>query len=259
MSIHAWPQVDAILTRSEIALFLDLDGTLIDIAPTPFAAAPPPGLSKLVAELTATLDGALAILSGRAIAGIDHLLAPLRPIAAGANGAEIRDEPGGASRLTAPLLPAAFVEEVANLSQLDPGVAIEPKGAAIAVHYRQAEDEAPELLRRLRALLARSGLPLEIRPGKKVFEVVNKNVSKGSALLAFMGHPAFRGRRPLMIGDDAVDIDAFMAAESIGGAGLRVAGEYFAEDEAEFKETAIVRDWLSCLATQIAERKGGEA
>jgi trehalose 6-phosphate phosphatase len=251
--------MDAILTRSEIALFLDLDGTLIDIAPTPFVAAAPPGLSDLVAELTATLDGALAILSGRAIAGIDHLLSPLRPIAAGANGAEIRDEPGGLCRLAAPLLPETFVEDVARLSQLDPGVAIEPKGPAIAVHYRQAEGAAPELLRRLRALLARSRLPLEIRRGKKVFEIGSRNVSKGSALKAFMGRPRFRGRRPLMIGDDAVDVEAFLAAESIGGAGLRVAGEYFPEAEADFTGTAVVRDWLACLPALIAERKGGEA
>jgi trehalose 6-phosphate phosphatase len=248
--------MNAIPIRTEIALFLDLDGTLIDIAPTPFGAAPPPGLSALVAALTATLDGALAILSGRAISAIDRLLFPLRPAAAGANGGEIRDEPGGASRLAVPLLPQDFVEAVSGLSQLDPGIAIEPKGPSIAVHYRQAESEAPELLRRLRELLTESGLPLDIRAGKKVFEIVNRNVSKGAALKAFMQRPAFRGRRPLMIGDDAVDVDAFVAAESIGGAGLRVAGEYFAEAEADFKGTAVVRDWLAALAADIESRKG---
>ncbi|WP_374544510.1 trehalose-phosphatase [Rhodoblastus sp.] len=259
MQTQARARPDAIDAPSRIALFLDLDGTLIDIAPTPSVTAPPPGLSGLVAELTEGLDGAVAILSGRTLATIDRLLDPLRPLAAGAHGAEMREERGGDGRAVAPPLPERLVQAVARLSELDPGVAIEPKGSAIAVHYRLAAQRAPELLRRLEALLAESALPLEIRPGRMVFEITPKSVSKGEALKAFMQRPAFRGRRPIAIGDDATDLDAFVAAEQFGGQGLRVAGEFFAEADADFDGTAAVRRWLLGLAVRIAAEKDGEA
>jgi trehalose 6-phosphate phosphatase len=250
--------MDAIWANAHIALFLDLDGTLIDIAPTPSSVTAPPGLSDLIALLTAILDGAVAVLSGRSLAAIDRLLYPLQPLAAGANGSEIRDAPGGKARLAAPLLPESFVEAVEGLASLDPGIAIEHKGAAIAVHYRLAVGAGPELLRRLRALLESSALPLEVRAGKMVFEVVNKNVSKGAALTEFMRGGPFLGRRPIMIGDDAVDIDAFAAAESVGGQGLRVAGEFFAGADADFEGTAAVRNWLTGLATRMAAKRSAD-
>jgi trehalose 6-phosphate phosphatase len=238
-------------------LFLDLDGTLIDLAPTPFAAASPSGLSSLIAQLTKNLEGALAILSGRTIAGIDQLLHPLHPLAAGVHGGEIRDREGDVARPAAPLLPASFVNAVKDLSICEPGVLIEAKGMAIAVHYRLAQHRGPEILRHLRELLRSSSAQLDIRPGKMVFEIVPKNISKGGALTTFMNLPAFAGREPIMIGDDATDLDAFSAAEGFGGKGLRVAGEFFMQEEADFSGTAAVRHWLAELAEQILAKQAG--
>jgi trehalose 6-phosphate phosphatase len=255
----AHSRIDAVVAAATVALFLDLDGTLIDIAPTPAEAVPPAGLSGLLAALTNRLDGAVAILSGRTIGGIDRLLFPLRPRAAGAHGAEIREREGGVSRAAAPDLSPDFIDRVRRLSELDPRLLVEPKGAAIAVHYRQAPDMGAEVTESLRALLAFATAPLELRPGRMVVEVVHKNISKAGALTEFMRQPAFQRRRPIMIGDDVGDLDALTAAERFGGWGLRVAGEWFRQDEADFEGTAAVRQWLVQLAARIAaEQHGGD-
>ncbi|MGO9391322.1 trehalose-phosphatase [Rhodoblastus sp.] len=236
-----------------LALFLDLDGTLIDIAPTPSGALPPAELAGLLRSLSLGLQGAVAILSGRTIAAIDGLLAPLQLRAAGAHGSEIRDDEAGAIRDVAPALTPAFIEEVRSLADLDPGVWVEPKGAALAVHYRLAEHCGPEVERRLRAMLPAA---LEVRPGRMVVELVDRNTSKGAALQGFMRRPPFDGRQPVMIGDDVGDLAAFAAAEDLGGRGLRVGGEFFDSNAAEFSGPAEVRRWLAQLADRISSAQG---
>ena len=239
-----------------LALFLDLDGTLIDIAATPSAARPPPGLAGLLQSLSSRLRGAVAILSGRTIAGIDGLLAPLRLPAAGAHGSEVRDDEGGTIRQVAPALPSSIVEKIRGLADLLPGVVVEAKGAALAVHYRLAEGCGPEVERRLRAMLP---LNLDLRPGRMVVELVERNMSKGAALQSFMQRRPFVGRLPIMIGDDVGDLPAFTAAEALGGRGLRVGGEFFDPLDAEFGGTAEVRNWLGKLSVRIsaAQESGG--
>jgi trehalose 6-phosphate phosphatase len=249
---------DTIGDASKLALFLDLDGTLIDIAATPTGVVAPPGLVDLLEKLQQELDGALAIVSGRSIADLDLLLAPAFFCAAGVHGAEIRENSGGEVRLIAPRLSAAFVESVRSLSDLHPGIIVETKSAAIAVHYRQAEQQAGEVERRLREMLPQSEDHLDLRPGKKVTEVIQKHVSKGAAVQSFMHQPPFSDRLPVMIGDDFTDLSAFEAAESFGGRGLRVAGEFFDPVGADFGGTAAVRQWLGELSVRLsAARSGG--
>ncbi len=235
-----------------LALFLDLDGTLIDIAPTPGAAVAPPGLVGLLEQLSRTLGGALAIISGRPIADLDRLLAPALPCAAGVHGAEIREISGGPVKLVAPRLEAPFIEAVRRQFDSQPGVIVEAKSASVAVHYRQAQDRAPEIEQMLRALLPQSADALDLRPGRKVAEVLQKHVSKGAAVQSFMHRPPFSDRLPIMIGDDATDVSAFEAVESFGGRGLRVAGEFFDEAQADFGGTYAVRQWLDELSDRIA-------
>ena len=236
----------------DLALFLDLDGTLIDIAATPTGACAPPGLVELLQELSSRLGGAMAIVSGRDIAAIDDLLAPLRPRAAGAHGSEMRGDAGGEGQKIAPVLSPAFVEAVRDLGKLDPGIVVEIKDAAVAVHYREAPDCAAEVERRLALALPLSSAPLDLRPGRMVVEVMDRNVSKGAALHSFMQRAPFSGRRPIMIGDDVADLAAFAAAEQFGGKGLRVAGEFFDAASADFDGTAAVRQWLHKLAVRIS-------
>jgi trehalose 6-phosphate phosphatase len=243
---------DSTFDASTLALFLDLDGTLIDIAATPTGAVAPPGLAELVESLALALDGAVAIVSGRPIADLDLLLAPARFCAAGVHGAEIRETADGEVRLIAPRLTGSFIESVRELARLHPGIVVESKSAAIAVHYRQAEQQAGEVERRLRELMPKSDDSLDLRPGRKVAEVVQKHVSKGAAVQSFMHHAPFSDRLPVMIGDDFTDISAFEAVESFGGRGLRVAGEFFDPSVADFGGTADVRRWLVELSDSIA-------
>ncbi len=242
-----------------LALFLDLDGTLVEIAATPAGIAAPPDLAALLQRLAQALDGALAIVSGRPIADIDRVLAPARFCAAGVHGAEIRATADGEVKLIAPALDAPFIDSVRDLSNLHPGIVVEPKSAAIAVHYRLAEHQAGEVERRLRALMPRSDDSLDLRPGKMVAEVIQKHVSKGAAVESFMHHAPFSARFPVVIGDDHTDLSAFQAAESLGGRGLRVAGEFFDAASADFGGTAEVRQWLLELSDRIAAVRTGGA
>jgi trehalose 6-phosphate phosphatase len=237
---------------ARLALFLDFDGTLVDLAATPDAALPPPGLVELLQKLTLALDGALAIVTGRPLADIDRLLAPALFRGAGVHGAEIRDVAGGEVRAAAAPLKTSFVDSVRNLEAFVPGVLVEPKGAGIAVHYRLAEDKGAEVEQRLRALMQKAGAELDLRPGKMLIEVLPSHVSKGAALSAFMQQPPFLGRTPIAIGDDRGDLTAFEAAEFMGGLGLRVAGEFFSAGHAQFSGTAEVRRWLEHLSGRIS-------
>jgi len=229
----------------ELALFLDLDGTLIDIAATPEAAAAPAGVVDLLQKLSTLLGGALAIVSGRAVAEIDRLLAPAQFCAAGGHGAEIREKQGGEVELAEKPLAASLVESVRRLADLHPGIVVERKKSSVAVHYRQADGWGPEIERLLRALVAPSDQALTVRPGHKVLEIMPRLVSKGAALRRFMAHAPFAGRRPVVIGDDFTDLSCFEAAEALGGRGLRVAGEFFGPSVADFSGPAEVRQFLS--------------
>jgi trehalose 6-phosphate phosphatase len=241
-----------------LALFLDFDGTLVELAATPDATLPPPGLVDLLQNLSRALDGALAIVTGRPLADIDRLLAPALFRGAGVHGAEVRDATGGKVRAAAPPLTTSFVDSVRDLEVSLPGVLVEPKGAGIAVHYRHAVDKGAEVERRLRALLQKSGLELDLRPGKMLIEVLPNHVSKGGAVNAFMRQTPFFGRTPVVIGDDRGDIGAFEAAELLGGRGLRVAGEFFSPGHAQFSGTAEVRRWLEHLSGRISAAQGGD-
>ena len=253
------PTPDGVDALAPLAIFLDFDGTLIDLASTPSQASAPPGLAVLLQELSLRLDGALAIITGRALADIDRLLAPAQLRAAGVHGAEFREETGGVVRQRAAPLEEAFVAQVRRLENLAPGILVETKSVGIAVHYRQAEDKGPEVVRLLGEMLPEAGEALDLRPGKMVAEAIPRAASKGAALREFMQKPPFAGRLPVMIGDDSGDLSAFEAAESFGGKGLRVAGEFFAAQAADFSGTAEVRRWLAALVDgSMAKQAGGE-
>lgn len=233
------------------ALFLDCDGTLIDIAPTPTEVRIPHGLVALLERLTQGLDGALALLTGRQLAEIDVLLSPAKPMAAGVHGAEVRIARGGQITQVASELPYALVEDVLRRIQKLPGIIAEPKGAGLAVHYRLAPHLKESLEAELRMLLTRYPDGLSLSPGRKLFEIIPAGHSKGTALDMIYALPQFAGRRPIMIGDDLGDVPAFSAATRLGGAGLRVAGEQFGHETVEFKGPAEVIAWLQLLASKL--------
>ncbi len=237
---------------SDWALFLDLDGTVIDIASTPDGVSVSSGLVESLSLLARGLDGAIAIVTGRRIAEADRLLAPLKLIAAGVHGAELRVTAGGEIASCAEPLPVSLMAAVTDLCRDWPGVLLEPKRSSIAVHYRAAVPAAgPALEQALQRLLESTADHLILCHGRKVLEVVPKDISKGAALESMAELTAFRSRRPIMIGDDISDETAFDAAVRLDGLALRVAGEHFTKDTAQFESPAQVRRWLAELAQRV--------
>jgi trehalose 6-phosphate phosphatase len=237
---------------STCALFLDLDGTLIDIAATPAGVSTPEGLAELLDRLTRDLGGALAILTGRPIDDVDRLLAPMVPVAAGVHGAELRPLPHGEIVCKAEPIDDEIVQAVRRLASEHSGTIVETKRASVALHYRQAPALVSQLEAALMRILAEAPDHLILARSRQVLEIVPRDVSKGAALETIMELPAFAGRRPIMIGDDIPDLSALEAAGRLGGRGLKVAGEQFSRTEAEFSGPAEVRAWLMSLAEKLA-------
>lgn len=239
--------LEALEIGRDAALFLDFDGTLVDLAATPDAIGVPQGLVPLLIGLEAALGGALALVTGRPIADIDRFLAPARLVVAGVHGAEYRTSALDEVRPTALPLDEQLVDAVRRLEKLFPGVLVEPKGQTVAVHWRQVPEAAADLAEALRMILDGGPDHLEISRGRRVFEICPRHVSKGAAVDILAGLEVFRGRRPIVVGDDISDESGIAAAERLGGIGLRVLGETFTEEEADFASPRQVREWLSVL------------
>lgn len=237
---------------SACALFLDVDGTLIEMASRPEAVTVPDGLVALLQRLTLGLDGAVALVTGRLISDVDHLLSPLRLAAAGVHGAEMRTNPDQDIERVTHTLPDDFVQTLRKLAIDLPGVIVEPKGSGLALHYRLAPAAERDILAALTELIDQHAGAFELVPGKKIFEVVPSGLSKGTALAQLAELPAFRDRVPIMIGDDVGDESAFAVAEGLKGYGLRVAGEYYQPDSADFSGPKAVMSWLDAFASRLA-------
>jgi trehalose 6-phosphate phosphatase len=235
----------------EWCLFLDLDGTLVEVAATPDGIAVPPDLAPLLGRVVTALDGAVGMISGRRISDIDRLLAPLKLIAAGVHGAELRTAVDSEIQYAAKPLAAGVVEALSALTRLLPGIVVEPKGTSLTVHYRAAPSAGPVIEAVLDAAIRLGGLDLILCPGRKVFEVVPAHIAKGTALERLAQLPEFRSRRPIMIGDDVSDESALEAASRLGGLGLKVAGEHFPKETADFEGPAHVRAWLRDVAERV--------
>jgi trehalose 6-phosphate phosphatase len=246
---------DGVLNAPETcALFLDMDGTLLDMAPSPEAVRIPSGLPQLLQSLSDGLGGALAILTGRQIVEVDRLLNPLRLPASGVHGAQFRRSPEHGIETCSPELPAELVAQLAALEGRMPGVRAEAKGPGFAVHYRVVPHVQSELERQLRALLVDYASSVVLSRGRKIFEIIPIGQTKGTALVSFCDLPRFKGRRPVMIGDDVGDEPAFAAASRLGGVGLRVAGEHFGRDAANLNGPADVHHLLMRILERLQTR-----
>ncbi len=228
------------------ALFLDFDGTLVDIAPTPEAIVVDPALPDLVDRLGERLAGALAVVSGRAIADLDRHLAPARFRAGGLHGLEWRERvEGRIVQSPAPLSLQAFRARLLASGLAGDGVAVEDKGVAIAIHYRAAPGRGPQVLAAVRSWLA--GVDdLVLIDGKMVAEVKPRAASKGTVVDRFLSLPDFEGRIPVFVGDDRTDEDGIAAAARAGGFGVKV-GE--GDTGASYRVAGVddVHAWLHSL------------
>lgn len=241
------------LAPLEWALFLDLDGTLLDIAERPDGVVVPAGLVADLARIRIGLSGALAIVTGRPLADVDRFLHPLRLDSAAEHGSKMRlaeSEDEGAVPIVAGIAPE-IVDAIERAARAFEGVHIERKETAVSVHYRAAPGSGGALSRRLDNVLETTGADLRILSGRYVFEFVPSRASKARAVEALMSSSKFTGRAPVFIGDDASDEEACGLVEKKGGAALPVAGEHFSPERAAFHSPGHVRGWISELAEDL--------
>jgi trehalose 6-phosphate phosphatase len=232
----------------ETALLLDIDGTLIELAPTPRDIIVPPKLGPTLLALHDRLDGALALVSGRSLTDIDVIFAPLQFPAVGGHGAEMRlstDEE--AVDTHAPPMDNDLKRRFIAISQLSPGILLEDKGYSIALHYRLARTHGHELQDRVMRICAADPTEVEVLPGKAVIEVKSPMINKGTGVRELMRHPPFRGRRPIFIGDDVTDEAAFAVLPEFTGVGFSV-GRAVPGLAGFFPGPSDVRRWLYQMA-----------
>jgi len=232
----------------DCALFLDFDGTLVEIASHPEAVIMPPGLVATLGRLKSRLGGAVAVVSGRPIAQIDRFLDPLVLCVAGVHGAERRRADGSVAWLMVPHL-HAVEEAAAALVRAHPALRLEFKRGSLALHYRQAPALEALCLETLSAAIARSQ-GLTLLRGKMVAEAKPAAASKGRAIEAFLEEPPFAGRRPVFIGDDVTDEAGFTAVQGRDGLGVKV-GEGPSAASQRLASPAAMRDEMERALTRV--------
>lgn len=240
--------IPELIPRSDWALFLDVDGTILDLAETPTAVVVPDGLLSALVRAGKALGGALALVSGRAVADIDTLFHPVQFPAAGIHGFELRPR-SGPPRRVAPLMTEEQRRKLMAVAFGLDGVIVEDKVGAVALHYRLAPDVREVLARRIEAVLADDDLhDFDMRPGKMLWEVRRNGIDKGKAVEALMRLAPFAGRIPVFVGDDETDLDGFAGARRLGGLALPVRD---LTPGPGFDGPSEVRAWLGQLPAHL--------
>ena len=231
--------------RLDWAYFLDVDGTLIDIADTPDAVHVDDALLALIARLQRASGGAVALVSGRALSFLDHRLGALHLPLAGQHGLERRDASGRVWMHAAP--PAARSAIKAALAPVlarYPGLLLEDKGLTLALHYRLAPQLAAYAHRLMARLAAAANAGLEVQRGRRVAEIKPAGVDKGAAVAAYLAEPPFARRRPVFIGDDLNDEHGFAEVNRLDGISIKV-GKGASCARYRLADVAAVRRWLA--------------
>jgi trehalose 6-phosphate phosphatase len=209
---------------SESAILLDIDGTLLDLAPTPREVWVPPDLAKTLNRLLVRTNGALALVSGRSLNDIDLIFAPDQFPAVGGHGAEMRITGDSEAVAThAPPMDKELKRRLAVIAKLSPGILLEDKGYSLALHYRlapHAEKAIYAAVSLIRADLPNA--PIEVLPGKCVCEIKHSGFTKATGVRELMKHEPFKGRRPIFIGDDVTDETVFAIMPDMNGLAFSV-------------------------------------
>jgi len=235
--------MSAAVNVRDAAFFLDVDGTLIDIAPTPAGVVVPPGLTDTLRALRRRCGDALALVTGRPIAQVDALFGDAAYAVAGEHGAVLRPGPG--LPLVCPDLartPPEWFARAEALAARHPGAAVEAKRHGFVLHYRAVPEMGPVFELAMRALLTEKPGDFVLLPAKMAWEIRPAGIDKGRAVAALMGRPPFLGRLPVFVGDDVTDEDGVAEARRLGGVGFMVGQD--------FPDAAAVRAWLGLLAKE---------
>jgi len=232
------------------SILLDVDGTILDLAPTPREVFVPHALRETLARLWDRTGGAVAFVSGRPLNELDLIFSPLQLPTIGGHGAELRVMAGASPE--PPRLPAldpALKRLFAKIAEAGPGIILEDKGYSLALHYRLAPDK--EALVRTAAAKICAGLKdsaaVELLPGKLMVEIKQVGFTKATAVRELLTYPPFTDRRPIFIGDDVTDLGVFDVVPEFGGIGISV-GRDLAGVAACFEQPADVRRWLDRIS-----------
>jgi len=237
------------------ALFLDIDGTLLEHQAHPEAVVADDDLRELLREASRRLDGALALITGRTVAMADRLFLPLELPVAGVYGLEMRMRPGVPVERTAePTLLANVAEGLSGRFAMVDGVYVERKGPVLAIHLRVDRDKMEEVVAAARAEL-RGSADYRIEVGNAGFEITPVGTAKANAIRRFMEIAPFAGRRPIFIGDDTADESGFEYVNGAGGRSIRVKPDRPTAARETLPDVAAVRDWIEGLV-DWTETKG---
>jgi trehalose 6-phosphate phosphatase len=237
---------------ADAAFFIDFDGTLVAIAARPDLVRVEPGVIALLSRLVGRFQGAVAVVTGRPLAAVDALLAPLKLPIAAEHGSVRRDAAGvvhGNSESAASI--ARVAARLEPLIEAHPGLLLERKTASIALHYRQRPELGAMCAEAVRAAIADIA-ELSVLPGKMVYEVRPHGADKGTAVEAFLGEAPFAGRVPVYIGDDLTDEHAFAVVNALGGVTIKVGD---GETLATYRTAR--EDFLAWCSAQTAPGKSG--
>lgn len=235
------PPFGELIETGPVALFLDFDGTLVDIARTPSAIVLPANLSHRLAALSARMGGRLALVSGRSLQDLETHLGKLTIACAGSHGAARRAKEGNWLNDPPRGIESAIIAEIETFASTE-GALFEPKAHGAALHSRAV----PHLEERCRVfmgeLAARHGL--SVKHGKFVAELVQPGADKGAAVRAFMAEPPFAGSLPVFLGDDETDEDGFAAAVAEGGLAVTIGPRDSQHARFGLADPAAVHQWL---------------
>ena len=231
------------------ALLLDIDGTILDFAPTPREVWVPPGLQDTLLQLLERMDGALALVSGRSLEDIDLIFSPLQFAGVGCHGAELRPSHNMPAELprTAPL-DDSVKRLFAPIRKLAKGILLEDKEYSLAIHYRLAPKAEKAIYTAIAEIASGvTTVPIEVLRGKFVVEIKSAGVTKASGVRMLMQHPPFAGRAPIFLGDDVTDETVFPIIPEFSGYCFSV-GRKIEGTDGCFDNPAAVRKWLKKIA-----------
>jgi trehalose 6-phosphate phosphatase len=245
------------IAKPDWALFLDFDGTLVEIAETPTAIQVEHELINTLDAIKQCLNGALAIVSGRPISQIDRHLLPLTTTAAGLHGLEWRLDDGAVEQHGNAAFRAELSRirgQLASFVKCHPGLLLEDKQLTLALHYRQAPQLQTQCQQRIEQLLADT-TTLKVLQGKMVLEIKPAAIDKGAAIRRFLRQPPFRDRIPVFAGDDVTDEDGFAVVNELNGYSIRIGNDLNQVSAAQFctPDVSGFISWLKSLPRQIKQ------
>jgi len=235
------PELDTLLAGEPIALFLDFDGTLVDIAPTPDGITVPANIGERLAALSERIGGRLALVSGRSIDDLEAHCGPLHVACAGSHGAARRAADGSPLGEAALPLPDEAIAAVESFAAAN-GIRYEAKAHGAALHSRAVPEREEACALFMDELAEKHGLM--VKRGKRVAELVRPGADKGGAVLAMMAETPFAGTVPVFVGDDVTDEDGFAAARELGGFAVAVGPRPTENARYGLADPTAVHHWL---------------